>query len=251
MTSSSTASSVRRGDTSTDHQQHILERDWITPFVSNSALGEDTITFGDEEEPDGVDPKDRWIWRTLMDPDFFGPSSSYYAQLAAKLLSAVSAPRMSSSYITRLALFDIKWGTEYRGTWSQIYDQKSARLLNPDDGPVRTGLKGQIEALLEAAKFDNWDGEGAIAVTKRSVEVALEVIELLPGYIGDPEVTCTAHGEIDLDWITGRSSMFTLSICPKGVLAWAALFDEFTCRGTSSWTGELPCPILCCLQQLK
>ncbi len=43
--------------------------------------------------------------------------------------------------------------------------------------------------------------------------------------------------------------MFTLSICPEGKLAWASLFDDFTCRGTAVWKGELPCPVGCCLQK--
>ncbi len=119
-----------------------------------------------------------------------------------------------------------------------------------DQRPERPNLKGRIRELLRTAGSNNWDREGALAVSQEAVEVALQLADKLPAGIDDPDVAATPHGEVDFDWMAGRDAMLTISIDSDGTLAWAALFDECKSRGTARWAGELACPIDCCLQHL-
>ena len=114
----------------------------------------------------------------------------------------------------------------------------------------RADLKTQIQDLLAVAGSDNWDGEAALAVKEETVKAALDLADKLPDGIVDPDVAATPHGEIDFDWVAGRNAMLTLSMSSDGILAWAALFDDFTSRGSTRWTGELICPVECCLRHL-
>ena len=119
-----------------------------------------------------------------------------------------------------------------------------------DQRPERIDLKERIRKLLRTAGLDNWDGEGALAVSEAAVNVALVLADKLPDDIDDPDVSATPHGEVDFDWMEGRCAMLTISIDSDGTLAWAALFDEYRSRGTARWTGELACPVECCLRHL-
>ena len=119
-----------------------------------------------------------------------------------------------------------------------------------DQRPERPNLKMRIRELQRTAGSDNWDGEGSLAISAAAVKVALQLADKLPAGIDDPDVAATPHGEVDFDWMAGRSAMLTISIDSDGTLAWAALFDECRSRGTARWTGELACPVDCCLQHI-
>ncbi|MCY4148192.1 MAG: hypothetical protein OXF73_02345 [Gammaproteobacteria bacterium] len=109
-------------------------------------------------------------------------------------------------------------------------------------------LQETINKIYENNCKENWDNGGAKAITSVCKDTALLIVGLLPHNISEPDITPTPHGEIDFDWINDDREMLTLSICQEGSLAWSAQYDKFTCQGDSPWERELPCPLICCLQ---
>ena len=120
----------------------------------------------------------------------------------------------------------------------------------PEDIFERESLKQEVNRLLESAGEENWDGEGALAITRSLVEIAHEVIEQLPVYAGKPDVEATPHGEIDFDWVVDQNTMFTVSVAAPKVIAFAGTFPEARLKGEAEWTGELPHFVECCLKQI-
>ena len=114
----------------------------------------------------------------------------------------------------------------------------------------RESLKQEVNRLLESAGEENWDGEGALAITRSLVEIAHEVIEQLPVYAGKPDVEATPHGEIDFDWVVDQNTMLTVSVAAPKVIAFAGTFPEARLKGEAEWTGELPHFVECCLKQI-
>ncbi len=109
-------------------------------------------------------------------------------------------------------------------------------------------LRKEINAIHKGKCRKNWDGEGAAAITSDCRDTALLIVDLLPHNISKPDIAPTPHGEIDFDWINDDREMLTLSICPKGFLAWSAQYDDYTCQGDAPWNREIPCPLDCCFQ---
>lgn len=114
-----------------------------------------------------------------------------------------------------------------------------------------TDLKQQIQEIYARTNQENWDGENAEPISKEALGSALQLVELLPFQIFDPDITPTPHGEIDFDWISESEDMLTLSICPDGSLAWSAQFEDYSCRGAAALKGGLPYPLKCCLQNFS
>ena len=138
----------------------------------------------------------------------------------------------------------------FGGIWERLPTHPVATLDRGIANLSRDKLKQQIRNLKETAGSNNWDGEGALAIREEAIEIALKLADTLPAEIENPDVAATPHGEIDFDWVASRNAMLTLSVNSDGELAWAALFEEFSCRGTAPWTGELACPLICCLREL-
>ena len=124
-------------------------------------------------------------------------------------------------------------------------------LSNFERIPERESLKQEVNELLESAGSENWDGEGALAITPGLVRIAHEVIEKLPIYAAKPDVEATPHGEIDFDWVVDQNTMLTVSVAPPNVVAFAGTFPEARLAGKEEWAGELPHFVECCLKRIK
>lgn len=59
---------------------------------------------------------------------------------------------------------------------------------------------------------DNWDGEGACAISRAAVENAEALIRLLPAHLPMPEFAPEPDGSISADWIFSRTRFISLSV---------------------------------------
>ncbi len=89
----------------------------------------------------------------------------------------------------------------------------------------RYTIKKSIRELLKDAGTENWDGENAFPIFPESVEIAESMVDLFPSADFLPEVSATPNGEIDFDWTISRDIMLTLSVCPKGKIAYSGIFN--------------------------
>ena len=118
-------------------------------------------------------------------------------------------------------------------------------------GAEREALKREVRGILARAGEDNWDGEGALAVSPRTVEIAELAIDGFPRYVARPDVDATPRGEVDFDWAVSRNAMLTVSVGPSGEIAFAGLFGDARVSGSEIWSGELPRFVACCFERLR
>ena len=115
----------------------------------------------------------------------------------------------------------------------------------------RESLKRELYSLLGEAGKENWDGEGALALSEVTVAIAMDLVDRLPLYTTKPEVAATPHGEVDFDWVIDRETMLTVSVCPSKEIAFAGLFHGARLNGSEPWSGFLPHFVNCCLERLR
>ena len=114
----------------------------------------------------------------------------------------------------------------------------------------REPLKHDVQALLDYAGIDNWDGEGAVALGRETVGIAQALVDRLPSYVSRPDVAATPHGEVDFDWIVDRNAMLTVSATPSKDIVFAGLFNGARLNGREPWDGSIPHFVRCCFERL-
>ena len=127
----------------------------------------------------------------------------------------------------------------------------SAGVSSVFAGAERRALKREVRGILARAGEDNWDGEGALAVSPRTVEIAELAIDGFPSYVARPDVEATPRGEVDFDWAVSRDAMLTVSIGPSGEVAFAGLFGGARVSGSEIWSGGIPRLVGCCFERLR
>ena len=113
------------------------------------------------------------------------------------------------------------------GIMSLVIDGTNNWLLPALNTPPPVGLdpvqrracEDAIRSLLASAGVPNWNGEGAMPVSKEAVNVAIGIIDKLPGEIAGPNIYADADGNIEFDWELENGTMFTLSVGGKGDIA--------------------------------
>lgn len=112
-------------------------------------------------------------------------------------------------------------------------------------------LNEEIGAAAAEGGEENWDGEGARAVSGMTADIARELARLLPSDVPKPDVCATPHGEIDFDWTIERGLGLTISVGPEGDIAFAGIFHGAKLSGTEPWKSVLPGFVECCLERLQ
>ena len=115
----------------------------------------------------------------------------------------------------------------------------------------RASLKREVHSLLEEAGTEDWDGEGALALAPKTVDIAQKLIDEFPPLVGKPDVNATPHGEVDFDWVIARNVMLTISVSPSKEIAVAGLFHGARLNGCELWEGTLPQFVNYCFERLR
>ena len=124
----------------------------------------------------------------------------------------------------------------------QIWDNQLSAIRDIASAirPARPKLKRQIQDIASKAREENWDGDNAAAVLSEVVQNAMQLADLLPADIVEPEVSPTPHGEIDFDWMNADREMLTLGVDVNGEVAWAAELNSSSSRGILTEMNKLP-----------
>ena len=118
---------------------------------------------------------------------------------------------------------------------------------------VQDYIVKELNSVSEYAIQENWDNDGALAVSEETLKKARELAILFPIKIEElekPVVSATPHGEIDFDWAVAHDVMLTISIEPTGNIVFAGMFGDVQASGRYEWTGSLPHFVECCFGQL-
>ena len=112
-------------------------------------------------------------------------------------------------------------------------------------------FKREVANLWYSAGSENWDGEGALALTRETIELALKVADTFPAHVGKPDVRATPHGEVSFEWEVGPKVMFSIGVVPPRNVAFFGYFHNSRLRGNEEWNGTLPKLAMCGFEQLR
>jgi hypothetical protein len=132
-----------------------------------------------------------------------------------------------------------------------VTDEELSPFREVESAPWLSDTKREIAELLDEHGCDNWDGDGAEALSDRTVAVATRATDDLPPDIPRPDVSVTASGEIDLTWFVVDGSV-SLSIAPDGsdIVLTGMVGDGTEYSGCEPWCGSIPRAMKCCIEDL-
>jgi hypothetical protein len=90
----------------------------------------------------------------------------------------------------------------------------------------------QLAHILADCDQPNWDGYGALPVTRDTLLAARRLFEQLESCVDVPDVTADPDGDVAFEWNNGCNSL-TVAVNSAGDVAYAAYFgDSATAHGT-------------------
>lgn len=128
-------------------------------------------------------------------------------------------------------------------TW---FAEAVAKFREPESlgGQYRDALR-ELEEAVEEAEEASKIGEAETSPPQRdSYVLARRVLEIFPTSVPMPEMSLDPDGEVAMDWIGGRGSMFSVSIGADGTLSYAGRFGVSRVHGSEVFSDELPEQIL-------
>lgn len=114
------------------------------------------------------------------------------------------------------------------------------------------GLEDEIFNLYCDRSHDNWDDQGAAAITKEALWESLLFLEALPRGLPLPEPVPEPDGAIALEWYYSPTWLFAISLKGEGRIAFSGkLGDGNRIHGIEEFNGELSPYILESLRRIS
>ena len=104
-----------------------------------------------------------------------------------------------------------------------------------------------IDAVLEVymeARQQNWDGEGAFAVSVPTLDRACLFVLALPDGTPEPEPEASPRGSILFTWYAAPYRRLSVAVSGNGEIAYSALLGHDRRRGTDLFTNTVPSDLL-------
>jgi hypothetical protein len=166
-----------------------------------------------------------------------GQNATRALQLAAVLSVAVSSSSPSQPppgfYVLR-----------QKPTAAQVMPSRAAEVHGAATQVARTAvqeLSVAISTVATEARYDNWDGEHARAISRETVRVADRFAALLPAGLPLPEVSATPRGWMEFEWTKDDRTVFVIRVREGEKLAYAGLFSDAHGEEIEA-IGSLPMP---------
>ena len=151
------------------------------------------------------------------------------------------------------------YGTDYPPFWinpsGNGFDENSAGRITKDIDEALSQLKKSETITLgrpldelrdhlneiyrECSQLD-WDGYGAIAISKDAYEEANKVIEFLPSSIQMPEIVAEPTGDIGFEWYKERGHVFAISVRGNHTIIFAGIISGNKVHGSEYFNDTLP-----------
>lgn len=111
--------------------------------------------------------------------------------------------------------------------------------------------KSDLDEKAWDCRDNNWDGYGALPVTKDCRRMALKFLEAMPWGWRSPEIGVEPDGQITLDWHRTCRRTLSVSVDPDGYLHYAAMLGLNKVNGREVFYGEIPERILNLIAQVN
>ncbi len=86
-------------------------------------------------------------------------------------------------------------------------------------------LYTEIDDILQRTGKEDWDGEGAVAITQQTADTARYLADFFLSFNINPDVSESPYGEIDFDFQLSKNESFTISAFREEVV-FSATFRE-------------------------
>lgn len=91
----------------------------------------------------------------------------------------------------------------------------------------------------------NWDGYGALPISKESFIEAIKFYSYMPNYWLQPEMIPLPSGEVAFEWYKNGNKQFSITFSGENVLVYAGIYGLMdTNHGTSYFDENIPDEIM-------
>lgn len=115
-------------------------------------------------------------------------------------------------------------------------------------GGWQAELKNEIRAIAKECTYDDWDADGACAISDFTTNLALKFIDALPSNVIPPAVSPDNLGGYSFDWMETRDLIFTISLI-EDRLAFARIIGGDKLSGEATFQNEIPEQIIQTLER--
>jgi hypothetical protein len=102
----------------------------------------------------------------------------------------------------------------------------------------RSRAISDLRGMAVGCRSENWDGNGAEAISAQAVAHVERLISLWPAALPLPELAPEPDGSISLDWITSRYRLFSVSVGRSDRITYAWLNGTDRGHGVEFFDGE-------------
>ncbi len=137
---------------------------------------------------------------------------------------------------------------EIRKTLMEYFDDLSNVMsIQPRLDAVR-----ELLTTFQECSREDWDSEGALPISTRTLQEAVKFLTALPLTIQTPEVIPEPMGAIGFEWRGGKNALFVASVHGTQKITYAGLFGPgVTVHGSEDFNDSIPGAIVNNLQRLR
>ena len=109
----------------------------------------------------------------------------------------------------------------------------------------------ELEKVYEECLEANWDGYGAMPISRETYSEARKLLRMMPSSLPRPDISAEPDGEITFEWYKEKYSVFVISVGGNNLITYAGLFGKSNkIHGTEYFADELPEIICHCIRRL-
>ena len=109
----------------------------------------------------------------------------------------------------------------------------------------------ELEKVYEECLETNWDGYGAMPISRETYSEARKLLRMMPSSLPRPDISAEPDGEITFEWYKEKYSVVVISVGGNNLITYAGLFGKSNkIHGTEYFADELPEIICHCIRRL-
>ena len=109
----------------------------------------------------------------------------------------------------------------------------------------------ELEKVYEECSEANWDGYGAMPISRETYSEARKLLRMMPSSLPRPDISAEPDGEITFEWYKEKYSVVVISVGGNNLITYAGLFGKSNkIHGTEYFADELPEIICHCIRRL-
>ncbi len=105
-------------------------------------------------------------------------------------------------------------------------------------------LRDDLAEVWAECQLPDWDGHGALPVSRTALRNMRDFLEALPLGFPHPTIAADPHGHLSVEWYRSPRRVLSVSVSDDDLLHYAALLGSSRTCGTETFYGEAPDTIL-------